>query len=102
MCGYYDHLKRPNKAYMYHLSRLTLDHLIPLDVNSFDIKVYLPYLYNQLVHYLASVHERYKIDQLTKTRKVMMVELATKLGVPEDIINRNKYGFCDALLANDK
>jgi len=102
MCGYYDHLNQPEEKYKYYLSRLTLDHLIPLDENSFDVKVYLPYLYHQLVKYLASVHVRYKINQSTKTRKIMMVELASRLGVPKDIINRNKYGFCDALLASNK
>lgn len=94
MCGYYPHQKSPNeKTYYDFIRRLNLEHLIPLDKNSGDVKVYLPFLDGRLISLLSQIPVFEKVD--TKNRKKLMVEIA-KGRLPEEIILRRKYGFCDA------
>ena len=35
-------------------------------------------------------------------RKLIIKDVARKLGVPEEFISRNKYGFCDAFVEKNK
>lgn len=100
MCGYYDHMKDPKKYYNYYLSRLLSDHLIPLDKNSKRINVYLPYLNEHLVDIMNFIDMKHKVDEVY--RKKYMIRLAMKLKIPEEIVFRNKYGFCDSFLNEDK
>lgn len=95
MCGYYSHQSNPSEKYVQHIKELVPNHLIPLDKNSGDVKVYLPYLDPKLVRMMASIPLQYKVDK--KERKKVIVEIARHLKLPEEIITRNKYGFCDAL-----
>lgn len=95
MCGYYDHQQHPDEATYYkRIRRLRDEHLKPLNDNSGDIKVYLPYLDHRLLLLLNQIPLSDKVDG--EKRKKIMVDLAERK-VPREIIERWKYGFCDAL-----
>lgn len=100
MCGYYDHQKHTANKYNYYLSRLLPYHLIPLNNASKDIEVYLPYLDTQLIDIYKKTPLVAKVD--SKYRKKPMIEISKYLGIPDEFINRNKYGFCDAFIGKDK
>ncbi len=94
MCGYYPHQKSPNEETYYDfIRRLTKEHLVPLDGNSGKVKVYLPFLDSRLISMLSQIPLSEKVDP--HHRKKLMVEMA-KGRLPEEIITRRKYGFCDA------
>lgn len=95
MGGYYDHQQHPDEiTYYKHIRRLRDENLKPLDENSGDIRVYLPYLDSRLLLLLNQIPLSDKVDG--KKRKKVMVKLAEGR-VPRKIIERWKYGFCDAL-----
>ncbi len=100
MCGYYDHQKYGEKAYVSYLEALLSKHLIPLNRSSKDTEVYLPYLSNDLIDMYREIPLDDKVD--SRTRKKIMVKIAEYLNVPEEFINRNKYGFCEAFRGEDK
>lgn len=99
MCGYYAHVDLPEQAeeqvYYTYIRRLQNEQLIPLNKNSGPVKVYLPYIDNRLIYLYSQIPLSDKTRG--KCRKSMIVELAKKLGIPEKVIQRRKYGFCDAL-----
>lgn len=95
MAGYYDHQQHPDEATYYkYIRRLRDEHLKPLNDNSGDIKVYLPYLDRRLLLLLNQIPLSDKVDR--ENRKKIMVNLAAGR-VRDGIITRWKYGFCDAL-----
>jgi len=95
MAGYYDHQQHPDEATYYkHIRRLRDEHLKPLNDNSGGIKVYLPYLDHRLLSLLNQIPLSDKVDR--EKRKKIMVDLAERK-VPREVIDRWKYGFCDAL-----
>lgn len=95
MCGYYDHQRCPSyDTFFHHLRALRPEHLLPLHENSGNIRVYLPYLDFRFASSLLSTPIDNKVD--SSNRKKLMVELASGK-LPDDAINRWKYGFCDAL-----
>lgn len=101
MCGYYKHMEHHDfKTYEWFLSRLLPDHLEPLNENSKDIKVYLPYLDKEIISIVTNIPLYKKIN--SKNRKMVICDMARYLGIRGDIIYRNKYGFCDAFLKEDK
>jgi len=100
MCGYYDHQKDTANKYNYYLSRLLPDNLIPLNSSSRDTEVYLPYLDTQLIDIYKKIPLTNKVD--SKRRKKPIIEIAKHLDIPDEFINRNKYGFCDAFIEKDK
>lgn len=100
MCGYYDHMKYPNGSYAYYLSRLLPDHLVPLDKASGGVKVYLPYLDDKLVDIMKNIPMSYKVS--VDERKRLVVLMAERLGILNEFIRRNKYGFCDAFREQNK
>jgi len=100
MCGYYDHQENTEERYKHYLSRLLPDHLIPLHNNSGDIKVFEPYLDERLINIFRNIPLSEKVD--SKNRKKIMFKIAFELGVPKEIIERNKYGFVDAFEKYDK
>lgn len=99
-CGYYDHLTLKQKTYEYYLERLIPNHLIPLNKNSGDTQVYLPYLDPRIIKMLINLPLKEKINLYT--RKMPVVKTAHELEIPVEIIERNKYGFCDAFREKDK
>jgi len=100
MCGYYDHLEGSIEIYKYYLSRLFSDHLDPLNKLSKNIKVFLPYLDPYMINIMTNIELYYKVDN--NNRKKIVTLMAKELNIPDYIINRNKYGFCDAFMDKDK
>lgn len=95
--GYYAHQSNPSEETYYgFLKKLRDEQLIPLDKNSGYLKVYLPYLDSRLILLLAQIPLEEKVD--FNQRKKIMVSLA-KSKISSTIINRRKYGFCDAILS---
>jgi hypothetical protein len=100
MCGYYDHMNMLPDTYEFYLNKLYPDHLVPLNKNSAGVDVYLPYLNESLINIYKQIPLFRKVSKTE--RKIIMKELAKKLVIPDEIINRNKYGFCDAFLTENK
>lgn len=100
MCGYYKHMDLTFDTYLYFLSKLLPNHLIPLNKGSANVKVYLPYLDGSVVSIVKNILLEHKVD--TTTRKKIMVSVAKYLNINDDIIHRNKYGFVDAFIEKDK
>lgn len=95
MAGYYDHQRQPDEnTYYKFIRRLSNEHLKPLNDNSGDIKVYLPYLDTRLLSLLSQIPLSDKVD--IHHRKKIMVKLAQGK-IHKEILERWKYGFCDAL-----
>lgn len=94
MCGYYSHRNSlGERAYYNLIRRLQEEHLIPLDNNSRQVRVYLPYLDDRLVSIFSQIPIQEKVDR--KERK-KIINLIAKGKIPDEIINRRKYGFCDS------
>jgi len=100
MCGYHKHKDGTFETYRYFLEDLLPGHLIPLDNNSGNINVFLPYLDTSMISLYRSIPLSEKVDKLN--RKKVMVALARLLNVPEEIIGRHKYGFIEAFIQEDK
>ncbi len=94
MCGYFKHQDTPKESYYYFLSRLLPDHLIPLNFNSGDIKVYLPFLDYRIINICRNIPLKDKVDRVN--RKKTIKKVADFLQIPECFYERRKYGFCDA------
>ncbi len=93
-CGYYSHQNDCSEYnYISWLRRLQTEQLVPLNINSGNIFVYLPYLSSSVTGLLSLIPTFDKVDSLC--RKKIMVEMAEG-NIPVEIINRRKYGFCDA------
>lgn len=94
MCGYFKHQENPTEEMYYNiLSTLRDKQLSPLNINSGDIKVFLPYLDVEVVHLLSQVPVYRKVD--TDGRKRLMFEIANGY-IPNYVTSRRKYGMCDA------
>ncbi len=100
LCGYHRHKDLLEDTYKYFLTRLLPDHLIPLDKNSNNVKVYLPYLDERIININKDIPLYKKVDH--KNRKKIIIEVAKRLGISKKFFNRHKYGFCDAFLMEDK
>lgn len=74
--------------------------LIPLHNNSSNVEVFLPYLDGRLVNIFRNIPLAEKVD--SENRKKIMFKIAFDIGVPKEIIKRNKYGFVDAFREYDK
>lgn len=100
MCGYYPHQKNPSESeYYYFLSRLVPDHLIPLDKESGDVKIYLPYIDKRLITLWSQIPIWDKVDKDNRKKAIMLL---AKGRMPLSILERWKYGFCDALKVKEK
>jgi len=96
MCGYYAHMDNPTEEVYYdYIRRLQKNHLAPLNENSGDVRVYLPYADEKVIAMLSQIPLQEKVD--FRNRKKVMIEMA-RGKVPDKVILRRKYGFCDALI----
>jgi len=99
MAGYYDHQENPDEeTYYKHIRQLREKHLEPLNRNSGQVKIYLPYLDSKLLCFLSQIPIAEKVT--SEQRKTLVVAIAENK-IPNEIINRRKYGFCDALQIRD-
>lgn len=95
MGGYYNHMKDPSEQTYYdYLRQLQKQHLEPLHKNSGNIRVLLPYLDKELVGLFSQIPMSEKFDN--EHRKKVILAMAEDK-IPREIIDRRKYGFCDAL-----
>lgn len=95
-CGYYSHLEdKSEQNYISWIRRMQAEQLIPLHQNSGDVNVYLPYLSSEVVKLLSLVPLYEKIDAV---QRKMLVYYMAKGNIPKMIIERRKYGFCDATI----
>ena len=95
MCGYYSHLEDPCESVYYDFMRkLQGEQLVPLDENSGDVEVHLPYIDSRLIVLLSQIPISEKVDSY---RKMLMVKMAKNAGICDAVIERKKYGFCSAL-----
>jgi len=96
MCGYYPHQNNPTEeTYIDYIRRMQCDQLEPLNKNSGVVKLYLPYLANELIGLWVQIPLSQKVDNMN--RKIFMCEWARYLEIPEEIITRRKFGFCSCL-----
>ncbi len=89
-CGYYAHQDIKEETYQDHLLRLQKEHLIPLDENSGDVKVYLPYADDRIANLFYRMPIYKKVSVIG--RKLIVTKLADGK-VPQCCIERKKYGF---------
>lgn len=95
MGGYYAHMENPSEDIYYHfLRKLKDEQLSPLNKNSGKVKIYLPYLDSRLILLLSQIPLKEKFDKTS--RKKIFTEMAREK-ISSTIINRRKYGFCDAM-----
>ncbi len=100
MAGYYMHQDCITEGTYYGIIRdLRRNHLLPLNANSGKVDVYLPYLDSRLISLYSQIPLSEKIDE--ETRKKFMVSMA-RGKIPDEIITRRKYGFCDALKVKEE
>jgi len=102
MGGYWAHRSQPSIETMYHAfcrswDRLAADHLLPLMIKAafYGITPVFPYLQKDAVEYITGI----PLDARTSRQesKMPLRALAKKYGVPQEVIERKKIGFCDAL-----
>lgn len=94
MGGYYDHLSGNLDVYYDYLSRLQSEHLERLDFISNEILVYLPYMDDKLINMYNNIPISGRFGN-GERKKIMFTMAEGKL--PSELINRRKYGFCDAM-----
>jgi|GEM_PF-2538492 len=94
--GYYAHMSNPGeKNYYLYIRELQERQLMPLNKNSGKTRVYLPYIDKEIIFLLSQIPLTEKVD--LAGRKKIMVKMAEGK-VPDEVITRRKYGFCDALV----
>lgn len=105
MGGYWDHRDPDNKfggdqkaAFEYFWKKLEPNHLENLEIMSdlSRVEIKLPYLQWDFVKYATTIPLSDRTD-INESKKPLRV-LAKKYGIPKEIIQRNKLGFCDALI----
>jgi len=95
MGGYYSHLHKPTHEIYYNfMLKLQKEQLEPLNKNSGKVDVLLPYMNKSLIELYNRIPMSDRFD--SNNRKKIMIELA-KGKIPDEIINRRKYGFIDAM-----
>ena len=95
MGGYYDHQFSGScreQTYYNRIWGLQKDHLIPLHENSAKVRVFLPYIDEGLISLYSQIPLDEKVDN--DARKKVIIALA-KGKVPDEVLTRRKYGFCD-------
>jgi len=95
MGGYYHHANNPTEEmYYYYLRRLQKDQFQPLNETSGSVKVLLPYMDEELLSMFIQIPLSERFD--SGNRKKIVYQMAEGR-LPSSIIERRKYGFCDAM-----
>lgn len=95
MAGYYPHMNEPIEVVYYDfLRRLRDEHLRALNRNSGIVKVYLPCIDKRLILLMAQIPLSEKVDHANRKKTLMRI---ARDRLPTEVIERHKYGFCDAL-----
>lgn len=90
-CGYYAHQSNPDEqTYFDYLKKMQAEQLEPLNLNSGNVQVHLPFCDDRLVSLLYKIPLSEKVNSLN--RKMIICCLAEGK-VPEEIIERRKYGL---------
>lgn len=89
-CGYYAHQDLKEETYQEYLGHLQSKHLEPLNTNSGEVKVYLPYASEKITNLFYRIPLYSKVS--LNCRKRVIMELAEGKVAPE-VIARKKYGF---------
>ena len=89
-CGYYNHRDLQEETYHNYLHRVQVDHLQPLNENSGDTLVYLPYADDRVANLFYRIPLYEKVSQVE--RKLIIMRLAEGKVSPE-VIERRKYGL---------
>jgi asparagine synthetase B (glutamine-hydrolysing) len=99
MGGYYAHLHNPtHETYYDFMNRLQEEQLKPLNKNSANIKVFLPYLEENLIKLYNSFTMKDRFDYNDRKK---VIKLLSKGKISDNIINRRKYGFIDAMVIKE-
>jgi len=93
-CGYYAHQDMTEETYYGYLRRSQGDHLEPLNKNSGDIGVYLPYADCRVASLFYQMPLQDKVSH--ECRKIAILSLADGRVAPE-VIERKKYGFATSV-----
>ena len=94
-CGYYAHQSDPcEEVYFDYLRRLQVEHLEPLNSNSGGVRVYLPYCDGRLSSLFYRIPLAEKVTG--ENRKIIIQRLADGK-VPDELMERRKYGFATSL-----
>jgi len=97
--GYYTHADKPtDETYFDFLRRLQKEQLEPLNINSGDIKVFLPYMDYRLISLLSFIP---LWDKFSLGHRKKIINNLAKGKIPDAIIKRRKYGFCDAAVIKE-
>lgn len=89
-CGYYAHQDNPSEeVYFDYLKRLRAEHLEPLNNNSGDVQVYEPYCDDRLANLLYRVP---LAEKVTSENRKMIIQRLADGKVPNELIERRKYG----------
>lgn len=89
-CGYYAHQDLQEKTYQEYLNKLQLEHLKPLNANSGNVKVYMPYANDKVLSLFLQMPLYDKVS--LSGRKLINLQVA-KGKIPAFVIYRKKYGF---------
>ena len=100
MAGYYAHQETPTEeTYYEYIGKLQKEQLIPLDGNSGDVRVYLPYIGGELVCLMSQIPLSKKVD---KSNRKKILQAIAKGKVPDWVLERRKRGFLSALWSSEK
>lgn len=93
-CGYYNHQDLKEETYHEYLGRVQAEHLKPLNDNSGDIAVYLPYADNRVANLFFRIPLYKKVS--LSSRKMIITQLANGKVLPK-VIERKKYGLATSI-----
>jgi len=108
MGGYWQHRKSPEKeeqkkVFNEFWQKLIPKHLIPLTgtASGFNINLIFPYLNKEIINTISEIPIGDRISQSENIGKIPLREIAKKMEVPEEIINRPKKGQVGMLIVNE-
>jgi len=102
--GYWDHRssQTPRFTFEHFWARLNQDHLVPLQHASemHGVEIEFPYLQKDVVEYITRIPFTNRTSR--HESKIPLRQIARLVGVPVEVIMRQKIGFCDALVINER